>query len=286
MMMDGMDSSNKKIALRQIVLPWEILRHLYQYKTLIYELTKRDIASRYRGSYLGLFWSLLRPLCMLCVFGVVFGYIFQSKLGRFPHESKVDFALALFAGLMIFDMFGECLGRAPTLVLLSPNYVTKVVFPLEILPVTVVGAALCHLVISLIPLLIGVAIAHGAVPLTVLYAPVILVPVVFLCLGTMWLFASLGVFFRDINSFVPVLMTILMYGSAIFYSVDNVPSLLKPIVLVNPLAILIHQWRSAIMWRVPIDWARFGVHFVGCAVFMVVGYIIFMRTKNAFADVI
>jgi lipopolysaccharide transport system permease protein len=223
---------------------------------------------------------------MLCVFGVVFGYIFQSKLGRFPHESKVDFALALFCGLMIFDMFGECLGRAPTLVLMSPNYVTKVVFPLEILPVTVVGAALCHLVISLIPLLIGVAIAHGSVPLTALYAPVILVPVVFLSLGTMWLFASLGVFFRDINSFVPVLLTILMYASAIFYSVDSVPPSLKPIVLVNPLAILIHQWRCAIMWRVPIDWARYGAHFAVCAAFMILGYIIFMRTKSAFADVI
>ncbi len=83
----------------------------------MYELTKRDIAIRYRGSYLGIFWSFLRPLCMFCVFGVVFGYIFQSKLGRFPHESKVDFTLTLFSGLMIFDMLGECLGRAPTLIL-------------------------------------------------------------------------------------------------------------------------------------------------------------------------
>jgi len=284
--MDVVNSSSKKTPLRQHVLPWEIARHLYQYKTLIYELTKRDIAIRYRGSYLGIFWSFLRPLCMLCVFGVVFGYIFQSKLGRFPHESKVDFALALFSGLIIFDMFGECLGRAPTLILSNANYVTKVVFPLEILPVSVVVAAFCHLLISLVPLLIGVAIAHGSVPLTTLYVPVILVPVVLLCLGTTWFFASLGVFFRDINSFVPVLLTILMYASAIFYSVDSVPPAFKPIVLVNPLAILIHQWRSAIMWRVPIDWARYGVHFAGCAVFMIASYIIFMRTKSAFADVL
>ncbi|MGO9526790.1 MAG: ABC transporter permease [Verrucomicrobiia bacterium] len=284
--MDVVNSSSKKNPLRQLVLPWEIARHLYRYKTLIYELTKRDIAVRYRGSYLGIFWSFLRPLCMLCVFGVVFGYIFQSKLGRFPHESKVDFALALFSGLIIFDMFGECLGRAPTLILSNANYVTKVVFPLEILPVSVVVAAFCHLLISLVPLLIGVAIAHGSVPLTTLYVPVILVPVVLLCLGTTWFFASLGVFFRDINSFVPVLLTILMYASAIFYSVDSVPPAFRPIVLVNPLAILIHQWRSAIMWRVPIDWARYGVHFAGCAVFMIVSYIIFMRTKSAFADVL
>lgn len=284
--MDVVTSSSKKIPLRQHLLPWEIARHLYQYKTLIYELTKRDIAIRYRGSYLGIFWSFLRPLCMLCVFGVVFGYIFQSKLGQFPHESKVDFALALFSGLMIFDMFGECLGRAPTLILSNANYVTKVVFPLEILPVSVVVAAFCHLLISLIPLLIGVAIAHGSVPLTAVYVPVILVPVVLLCLGTTWFFASLGVFFRDINSFVPVLLIIVMYASAIFYAIDKVPPLFQPVVHVNPLAILIHHLRCAIMWGTPINWAQFGVHFVGCAAFMILGYIIFMRTKNAFADVI
>jgi lipopolysaccharide transport system permease protein len=284
--MDVVNSSSKKIPLRQHVLPWEIARHLYQYKTLIYELTKRDIAVRYRGSYLGIFWSFLRPLCMLCVFGVVFGYIFQSKLGKFPHESKVDFALALFAGLMIFDMFGECLGRAPTLILSNANYVTKVVFPLEILPVSVVVAAFCHLLISLIPLLIGVAIAHGSVPLTAVYVPVILVPVVLLCLGTTWFFSSLGVFFRDINSFVPVLLIILMYASAIFYAIDKVPPLFQPVVHVNPLATLIHQFRCAIMWGTPIDWVQFGVHFAGCAAFMILGYIIFMRTKSAFADVI
>jgi len=284
--MDGMNSSSKKIPLRQHVLPWEIARHLYQYRTLLYELTKRDVAIRYRGSYLGIFWSFLRPLCMLCVFGVVFGYIFQSKLGRFPHESKVDFALALFAGLMIFDMFAECLGRAPTLILSNTNYVTKVVFPLEILPVSVVGAAFCHLLISLIPLLIGIAIAHGSVPLTALYVPVILVPVVFLCLGTTWFFSSLGVFFRDINSVVPVLLLMLMYASAIFYSVDKVPPQLQPIVDLNPLAILIHQWRCAIMWKLPIDWGLYSVHFAASAAFMILSYVIFMRTKSAFADVI
>jgi lipopolysaccharide transport system permease protein len=284
--MDVVNSSSKKTPLRQHVLPWEIARHLYQYKTLIYELTKRDIAIRYRGSYLGIFWSFLRPLCMLCVFGVVFGYIFQSKLGRFPQESKVDFALTLFSGLMIFDMLSECLGRAPTLILSNANYVTKVVFPLEILPVSVVGAAFCHLLISLIPLLIAVAIVHGSLPLTTIYVPLILVPVVLLCLGTTWFFASLGVFFRDINSFVPVLLTILMYVSAIFYAIDKVPPLLQPVVHVNPLAMQIHQLRCAIMWRTPLDWAQFGAHFAGCAVFMILSYVIFMRTKSAFADVI
>jgi len=280
------NSSSNKVPLSRLILPWKIARELYQHKTLIYQLTKRDVISRYRGSYLGIFWSFLRPLCMLCVFGVVFGYIFPSKLGRFPSESKVDFALALFCGLMIFDMFGECLARAPTLVLASANYVTKVVFPLEILPVTVVGAAGCHLLISLIPLLIGVMIVHGSLPLTALYLPLILVPLVLLCLGVTWFFSSLGVFFRDINSLVPVLMTMLMYASAIFYSIDKVPPLLQPVVYLNPLAILIHLWRNAIMWQLPFEWARYGTHFAICAGFMIVSYVIFMRTKSAFADVI
>src|ERR1017187_10028855 len=281
-----MNSSSNKVPLSRLILPWKIAGELYQHKTLIYQLTKRDIISRYRGSYLGVFWSLLRPLCMLCVFGVMFGYIFPSKLGRFPSESKIDFALTLFCGLMVFDMIGECLARAPTLVLVSANYVTKVVFPLEILPVADVGAAFCHLLISLIPLLIGVVIVHGSLPLTVVYLPLILVPLILLCLGVTWFFSSLGVFFRDINSLVPVLMTILMYASAIFYSIDKVPPLLQPVVHLNPLAILIHLWRNAIMWRLPFEWARYGAHFAICAGFMIVSYVIFMRTKSAFADVI
>ena len=285
-MLPAMPSASKKIPLTQLVLPWNIGANLQRHATLIRQFVKRDVLGRYRGSYLGVLWSLLRPLSMLATYTVVFGYIFQSKLGNHPNETKFDFTLALFCGLILFDFFAECLLRAPTLVLTNPNYVTKVVFPLEILPVMTVGAALVQLVISFIPLLIALLCAHGSIPLTALYLPVILLPLIALSLGITWLLASLGVFLRDINSLVPVLMVIIMFASAIFYSISRVPPGFLPIVLYNPLATVIDQTRNAVLWGVPPAWGRYGFVLAGSVVAMILGYTFFMRTKSAFADVI
>ncbi len=285
-MLPNTHAANKIIPWPDLLLPWRIGGHLRRYGPLIGQFVKRDVLSRYRGSYLGVLWSLLRPLSMLALYTVVFGYIFESKLGNRPNETKLDFTLALFCGLILFDFFAECLFRAPTLVLVNTNYVTKVVFPLEILPVTVVGAALTQLVISVVPLLIGLACAHGAIPLTALYLPVILLPLLLFCLGITWLFSSLGVFIRDINSLVPVLSMIVMYASAIFYSISRVPAKFLPIVAYNPLAIVIDEARNAVLWGAPPVWGQYGLTLALGAGMMIVGYAFFMRTKNAFADVL
>src|SRR5271170_1341802 len=186
-MLTTVRSASKKIPLADLVLPWNIGANLRRHAMLTRQFVKRDVLSRYRGSYLGILWSLLRPLSMLATYTVVFGYIFENKLGNHPNETKLDFTLALFCGLILFDFFAECVSRAPTLVITNPNYVTKVVFPLEILPVMTVGAALTQLAISCIPLLIGLFCAHGSIPLTALYLPVILLPLVIFCLGITWL---------------------------------------------------------------------------------------------------
>lgn len=285
-MLHATHSANKKIPWPQLLLPWQIARHLRERGELIVQLTKRDVLGRYRGSFLGIFWSLLRPLFMLAVYTVVFGYIFESKLGNHPDESKLDFTLALFCGLVLFDFFSETLSRAPTLVLSNPNYVTKVVFPLEILPVSAIGAALTHLLISFVPLVIGLWVAHGSVPLTILYLPLILLPLVLLSLGLSWFLASLGVFVRDINAVVPVVIVILMYASAIFYSISKVPPNLLPIVLYNPLALVIDQARNAVLWGVAPVWGRYTLALIACFAVTVLGYAFFMRTKRAFADVV
>jgi len=285
LMLPNVYAANKKIPWPELLLPWNIARQLRRHGPLIGQFVKRDVLGRYRGSYLGVFWSLLRPLSMLALYTVVFGYIFESKLGNRPNESKLDFTLALFCGLILFDFLAECVSRAPALVLGNTNYVTKVVFPLEILPVSVVGAALTQLVISYVPLLIGLVCAHGAVPGTALYLPVILLPLVLLTLGVTWLLAGLGVFIRDINSFVPVLLLMIMYASAIFYSISHVPPRFLPIVEYNPLAVVIDQARNAVLWGAPPVWSQYGLMLAIGAVVMIAGYAFFMRTKSAFADV-
>jgi len=280
-----MQPTAKTIPFAQLVLPWRIVAHFSQHATLIWQFTKRDVLSRYRGSYLGILWSLLRPLALLIMYTIVFGFIFESKLGNQPNETKLDFALALFCGLILFEFFAECTTRAPVLMLSNVNYVTKVVFPLEILPVTTVGAALMQLVISFVPLFIGQQLFHGLIPVTALYLPVVLLPLIMLCLGITWLVASLGVFIRDINSIMPVLLQIVMYASAIFYSINKVPACFLPLVRGNPLAIAIDQARAVVLLGVPPVWSQYCWLLVVGIGIMIVGYGFFMRTKTAFADV-
>jgi len=279
-------SAEQSLTWGERLVPWQILSNLTRHRQLIWQFTVRDVLGRYRGSYLGILWSMLRPLCMLAVFGVVFGYIFRARLSNDPHETKADFAMAMFCGLIVFDCVAECLARAPTLVLSNTNYVTKVVFPLEILPVSVVMASLAHVVLSLIPLFTAYVVVHGFIHPTALFIPLLLVPIALLCLGAMWIFSSLGVFIRDINSFVPVLITILMYGSAIFYPLSRVPESIRPFVAANPIAVLVDQMRNVFMWgRLP-NWGAVGTTLATCCIVAVLGYAFFMSTRRAFADVI
>ncbi len=245
----------------------------------------RDLLMRYRGSYLGLFGSIVRPVMMFGVYAVVFGCVFETKLGTSAHESKLDFALALFCGLTLFDFVAECIARAPILVLSNSNYVTKVVFPLEILGLSVVGSALIQIAVNLVPLLAGLWWAHGTVPFTALFLPVILLPLICCCLGTVWFLASLGVFVRDISNVVPVLLNVLMFVSAIFYSLNRVPSEFLPLLLLNPLAVAVDQARNAVLWGVAPSWPRYLLMLALGWGALAAGYMFFMRTKRTFADV-
>jgi len=278
-------SHDKNIPLSDLLLPWNMAASLRHHGWLIQQFTIRNIQSRYRGSYLGVFLSLLRPLAMLALFTVVFGFIFQSNLGPGGQSSRLEFVLALFCGLVLFDFFAECLGAAPTLVLSNPNYVTKVVFPLEVLPVATVGAALVQLIISMVPLLIAILLIHGSIPLAALYLPIVLLPLLFLCLGVAWFFASLGVFVRDINALIPVLLQILMYASAIFYPLSKVPPTVLPFLMLNPLVVTIDQARNALLWGQPPDWLQYALVLAVNLAALIAGYTFFMRTKRAFADV-
>ena len=265
--------------------PWVIARHLFKHGPLILQFVKRDVLSRYRGSYLGMFWSLLRPLSTLAVYTIVFGYIFESKLGNGPTESKLDFTITLFCGLILFEFIAECLSRAPTLILANSNYVTKVVFPLEILPVSVTGAALVQMFFSFMPLFVIMFLFGGGIPLTALWLPVVLVPLLLLTLGICWFLASFGVFIRDINSTMPVVLQILMFASAIFYSINRVPPHVRRYLLLNPIAGIINQVRGVVLWGVLPDWSHYLALLAFGLVMLVSGYAFFMRTKGAFADV-
>ncbi|MGE0523584.1 MAG: ABC transporter permease, partial [Variibacter sp.] len=199
------------------------LAALWQHRTLIWRLARREFDANFRGSLLGFVWALLIPLAMLGVYSLVFGGIFGSRWPRpNPGAASYAFPIIMFWGLILFGLFSEPINRAPGLVLQSASYVKKVVFPLEILPVVaLIGGAITAGLSFVIFLAVFVSL-YGMPPATILLLPLIVLPILLFTLGIVYLFASLGVFLRDLKNIVPSLTTQALFLAPIYYSMDTV----------------------------------------------------------------
>jgi lipopolysaccharide transport system permease protein len=266
--------------------PFALARNLWRHHSLIRQLTRREIEGRYRGSFLGILWSLAQPLFMLLVYTVVFGLVFQPHWPQARSDGLGEFALILFCGLTAFGLFAECVGRAPRLVVGVPNYVKKVVFPLEILPLPVLGAALFHTLISLAVLLAAQLLVARSIPWTIVLLPLVLLPAIFLSLGCMWLLASLGVFVRDVGQAIGILVQALFFFTPIFYALEAIPEPLRTLIGYNPLAPVVENARRVILWGQLPSFPELAAWLVVTAGIMMLGYAWFVKTKKAFADVI
>ena len=265
-----------------------LMLSVWNNRELIWRLTVRDVLSRYRGSLVGLGWSFFNPLLMLCVYTFVFSVIFQSRwlAHGVVQESKAEFAVVVFAGMIIHGFFAECLSRAPGLILANVNYVKKVVFPLEILPLVAVGSALFHATISLFVLLLAqLTITHTA-SWTSLLSPVIFFPLILGTTGVTWIFASLGVYVRDLGQTIGILIAVLLFFSPVFYPITALPLQYRFLLLLNPLTFIIEQARNVLIWNQQPDWAGWSIY---CCLSLLVawlGFWWFQRTRMGFADVV
>ena len=263
-----------------------LIRSLWQHRQLIIQMTKREVIGRYKGSVMGLLWSFLNPLFMLAVYTFVFSVVFKSRWGVGEEESKTQFAIVLFVGLIVHGLLAEVLNRAPGLILGNVNYVKKVVFPLDILPVVSMGAALFHSLISLLVLLIAFIAFNGYLHWTVIFLPLVLLPLVILTLGMAWFLASLGVFLRDISQTIGILTTVLMFISPVFFPVTALPEQYRPIIMANPLTFIIEQSRAVLVWGHMPDWSGLLIYTL-CAIAVAwAGFVWFQKTRKGFADVV
>lgn len=265
---------------------WQAARCLGQHRYLVYQLTLRDIAARYRGSAAGLLWLLLIPLIMLAVYTYMFGMVFKSRWPGAASEDQFQFALLAFGGLIVHMLFADCLARAPTLIVGQPNLVKKVVFPLELLSWSALGTALFHFAVNLAVLVAFALLLNGRVPLTVLWVPPLLLAAVPLLVGLMWFLSSLGVFLRDTAQAVGPLMTILMFTAPIFYPIEAVPAAVQPWLYLNPLTIIVQELRAVTIFGRAPDWSGIGLYLAAGLVVAAFGHLWFRRTRAAFADVI
>lgn len=256
-------------------------RHL----PLIVQMAKRDVISRYRGSFAGLLWSFLNPLLMLAIYTFVFGFIFKARWNT--HISgHFQFAIMLFAGLNINQFFSECANKAPSLIIQNSNFVKKIVFPLETLTWSTVGAALFHLLISTVVLLAISVLVNHAFPWTVVLFPVVVVCFIPFVAGTVWLLASLGVFLRDLQQAMTIITTALMFLAPILYPITNIPERFRALVYLNPLTeVAIASQKTLVMGVMP-NWMHLGLYVLISSCFAWLAFIWFERTRKGFADVI
>lgn len=234
---------------------------------------------------MGLLWAFFNPVLMLLIYTLVFSVVFKARWSA-SSDSKSEFALVLFAGLIVFNLFAECIGRAPTLILSNVNYVKRVVFPLEILAWVTMGSAFFHAGISLLVWLIAYVVLVGMPHVTVLWMPLVLLPLVLLTMGVSWALASLGVYLRDISQLIGIVITMLMFLSPIFYPVTALPDDYQFLLFINPLTPIIQMTRDVLFWGKPPNFTELGVSLAVFATAAWLGYVWFQKTRKGFADVI
>lgn len=258
---------------------------LWRYRDLIVQMAKREVVSRYRGSVLGILWSFLTPLFMLAIYTFVFGFVLRVRWGTEVH-SQAESALILFAGLIVYWLFTECVNRAPGLVVNNVNYVKKVIFPLEILPWVAMGSALFNAAMNILVLLLFSLVLRESLPWTVLLLPLIFLPLVMFTMGLSWGLASLGVFLRDIGQTITLVTTALLFVSPVLYPVSAVPVPVQPFLYVNPLTFIVEQTRAALLWGKQPHWQGLGIYLLSSVVVAWLGLLWFHKTRRGFADVL
>ncbi|UZN50264.1 ABC transporter permease [Cupriavidus cauae] len=267
------------------VVPREVFATIWRNRHLIGNLIRREIMGRYRGSMLGILWSLFHPLLMLAVYTFVFSVVFKARWSG-GSESKGEFALVLFSGLMIFTVFAECVSKAPSLIVGNANYVKKVIFPLEILPVVAFGAACFHAAISFVVWIVFYIAIVGMPSATILYLPLVLLPLAFFTLGISWFLASLGVYLRDVTHITSILTSVLMFLTPIFYPISVLPEQFQRVLYINPLSGIVEQARNVMMWGQAPQWHNLGILAVSGAAVGWLGFAWFQRTRKGFSDVL
>ncbi|KAB0638876.1 sugar ABC transporter permease [Burkholderia stagnalis] len=273
---------NRKFALRD---PLAVIRSLMSDRPLIVQFIRREVVGRYKGSFLGLFWSFITPLVMLAIYTFVFGFIFKSRW-RPTSTDHAEFAIVMFVGVLVHGLMAECLNRAPTLVVGNPNYVKKVVFPLQALGWISVGTALFHMLIASSILLVAVFLWQGHLPLTAVLAPVVLLPFLILTVGLVWILSSLGVFMRDLGQVMGIVTSLLMFLAPVFYPITSVPKTFQVAIMFNPLTFVIEQLRGVVIWGHGIDWAGWCIYSLIAYAVAWGGLIWFEKTRKGFADVL
>ena len=270
----------------EFINPVRMVLDLLSRRDLIAKFAWRDVVGRYKGTYLGMIWSLLNPLMTLAVYTFVFGVILKARFTTGPSGGYGAYALILFSGIIVFNVFSVCISRASLLIADNPNYVKRVVFPLEILPVAALGSSLVSAGLGLIVLIPALVIFSSKISSTMYMFPFTILPLCAMTLGLAWFLASTGVFVRDVGQVITVFLQLLFFVSPVIYPLSAVPERFQLLARINPLTTILENARRTLIWGQPLEWGWWALVTVVSVVVMLLGYLWFMRTKRTFADII
>ena len=255
-------------------------------RSLLWQFVKRNIAVRYRGAMLGFVWSFVQPLMMLCVYTFVFSIVLKARWGMDTGDSKGAFAIIMFCGMALYNIFAECIAGSCGVILANPNLVKKVIFPLDVLPLAQTFSTFILSTVWFFLLFLGVIFIYGKLSFTMLLLPLVLIPLFLFTQGVSYFVASLGVYVRDTSYVVQVILQVLFFMTPIFYPISVVPKQYRWPLEANPLTILIEQARNVFLYGKLPDWTFLGIAFLISVIVLQLGFVWFTRTKKGFADVL
>jgi lipopolysaccharide transport system permease protein len=262
---------------------------LFRRLALLRTLISREIATRYRGSFLGILWSIITPLIMLAVYAFVFGSVFEARKWDADNTKTgtTEFSFVLFSGLIVFSIIAETLSRSTTLIRNNRNYAKKIVFPLDTLVIVVVGSAVFQAMIGFFIMLIAVMFLIGHLSWTIFLLPIVIAPYLIMLSGLGWIVAGLAVYVRDIEQIMPPAITALMFLSAIFYPIAAIPERVREIIVwINPAIVPIEEVRKILLFGMMPNWYALMVYALAAVAIAFIGHAVFVRLSRGFADVL
>ena len=260
------------------------IRSILRNHRLIQSMARRDILARYRGSFGDVFWTVLNPLLLMATYFFVFGVVLRARFGA--DRSSTAFALYFLAGMLPWLAFSEPAGRAPHVVLEHRNFVKKLIFPLETLPVNQVVAGLVTEMFAAAVFLVALLVIRGSVPMTVVWLPVLLVPQLLFTLGVCWFLAGLGVFVRDLGQIMGFLLTLWFFITPICYPEGSLPANALFILRKNPMYVLVRGYRAILLESHSPELLPVVKLWIVAAVVFFLGHAWFYKLRKSFADVI
>jgi lipopolysaccharide transport system permease protein len=259
---------------------------LWRHRGLVWQMARREVVGRYRGSVMGIAWSFFNPVLMLLVYTFVFSVVFKARWGVGAEESRASFAIVLFVGMIVHGLFAEVANRAPGLILGNVSYVKRVVFPLEVLPWIAMGSALFHTAVSLVVLLLAQLILTHQVPWTLVLFPLVVAPLILATMGLAWFLAAIGVYVRDIGQTIGIVTTVMLFLSPVFYPVSALPEQYQAWLHLNPLTFVIEEGRKVLLFGQLPDWGGWALYLVVSLGVAWAGFWWFQKTRKGFADVV